>query len=311
MSPVRPRVTLIGRRLDAHHHALRDFLTRAAQPFEWLEEGTPAADEVMQSRGLAAADLPVLIDGTEAMAAATVERVAEAWRISARPSKTSYDLVIVGAGPARVAAAVYAASDVLSTFLLEEDLPGGQASYTSRIENFFGFPDGIGGAELARMAGRQAERFGAELILQRGVTAGAVSAAGSFELEVQGSHEVDTPLVIAATGMVWRRLDVPGVQELLGRGVYYGAGRGEAASCEELDVVVVGGGNSAGQAAMHLATAGARVVMVVRGSHLASSMSAYLVDRIAPHPGINVRMETRVETVDAVAERLAGVSIRT
>src|SRR5215210_5451199 len=296
MSPVRPRVTLIGRRLDAHHHALRDFLTRAAQPFEWLEEGTPAADEVMQSRGLAAADLPVLIDGTEVMAAATVERVAEAWRISARPSKTSYDLVIVGAGPAGLAAAVYAASDGLSTLLVEEDLPGGQASYTSRIENFFGFPDGIGGAEL---------------ILQRGVTAGAVSAAGSFELEVQGSHEVDTPLVIAATGMVWRRLDVPGVQELLGRGVYYGAGRGEAASCEELDVVVVGGGNSAGQAAMHLATAGARVVMVVRGSHLASSMSAYLVDRIAPHPGINVRMETRVETVDAVAERLAGVSIRT
>src|SRR5215210_7179900 len=310
MSPVRPRVTLIGRRLDAHHHALRDFLTRAAQPFEWLEEGTPAADEVMQSRGLAAADLPVLIDGTEVMAAATVERVAEAWRVSAPPSRTAYDLVIVGAGPAGLSAAVYAASDGLSTLLVEEDLPGGQASYTSRIENFFGFPDGIEGAELCRMAGRQAERFGTELVMLRGVTGSRRGPDGPFVIEVRGGHEVEARIVLAAPGMVWRRLEVDGVEEGLGRGVYYGAGRSEAARCGGLPVVVVGAGNSAGQAVMHLGDAGARVTMLVRGDRLGKSMSAYLVDRIAAHPLVDVRLETRVEAVELEGGTVAGVRVQ-
>ena len=148
--------------------------------------------------------------------------------IDATPSQRSYDLAIVGAGPAGLAAAVYAASDGLSTLVLEEDLPGGQASYTSMIENFFGFPEGIGGAELARLAGRQAERFGAELAIRHGVTSGGVNSDGRFELEVDRELRVQAPLMIASPGMVWRRLDVEGVDDLLGRGIYYGAGRSEA-----------------------------------------------------------------------------------
>jgi thioredoxin reductase (NADPH) len=302
-------VSLIGHRLDPHHHALRDFLTRAAQPFEWLEADTPAAVRALQSHDLTAQQLPVVLDDDEVITEATVEQVAEAWRISAPPRQASYDLVIVGAGPAGLAAAVYAASDGLSTLLVEEDLPGGQASYTSMIENFFGFPEGIGGAELARLAGRQAERFGAELTIRHGASGGRVDPSGTFGLEVHG-HRVEAPLLIAATGIVWRRLEVPGVEELVGRGVYYGAGRSEAASCEDLDVAVVGGGNSAGQAAMHLASAGARVSMLVRSAHLANSMSAYLVERIAAHPRIDVHLDTEVAAVEAAENQLAGVVAR-
>lgn len=156
------------------------------------------------------------------------------------PARAQYDLAIVGAGPAGLAAAVYAASDGLSTVLIEADVPGGQASHTSLIENFFGFVDGIRGAELARLAGRQAERFGAELILQRGVTGSAITGAGQERLLLDGGHAITADVVIAATGMIWRRLALPGVDELLDRGVYYGAGRSEAAQCGGDEVVVVG-----------------------------------------------------------------------
>ena len=148
---------------------MRDFLTRAAQPFEWLEDGSPEAEELLVARGLSAEDLPAVLDAETAIAPASVDLVARAWEISATPTRASYDLAIIGTGPAGLAAAVYAASDGLATVALEEDLPGGQASYTSLIENFFGFPEGIGGAELARLAGRQAEKFGAELLIRRGV----------------------------------------------------------------------------------------------------------------------------------------------
>ncbi|HEX2084122.1 MAG TPA: NAD(P)/FAD-dependent oxidoreductase [Solirubrobacteraceae bacterium] len=286
----------MGRRLAPEHHRLRDFLTRAAQPFEWVE----AQDD--------APDLPHVIeqDGTVTRGA-TVERLAEAWRLSGAPSRTDYDLAIVGAGPAGLAAAVYAASDGLSTLVLERDLPGGQASHTSLIENFFGFPEGIGGAELARLAGRQAERFGAELLLLRGVTGSRRGPDGPFFLEVAGEHEVRATAVVAAPGMVWRRLDVPGLEELMGRGVYYGAGRSEAAQCGGEPVVVVGAGNSAGQAVVHLGNAGAQVTMLVRGEALGRSMSAYLVDRIASHPGIEVRFRTEVAGVEERDGTLAAV----
>ncbi|MEA2271898.1 MAG: thioredoxin reductase, partial [Solirubrobacteraceae bacterium] len=226
------------------------------------------------------------------------------------PALSEYDLVIVGAGPAGLAAAVYAASDGLSTLVLDEDLPGGQASHTSLIENFFGFPEGIGGAELARRAGRQAEKFGAELLLLRGVTGGGPSADGRFRVEVAGTHEVVTPVAIAAPGMVWRRLEVEGIDALLDRGVYYGAGRSEAARCGGDPVVVVGAGNAAGQAVTDLSNAGARVTMVVRGDDLGKSMSAYLVRRIEAHPLIDVRLSTEVVAVEAQDGHLAGVTIR-
>ncbi len=310
MSPVHPTVTVIGRRLESEDHRLRDFLTRIAQPFEWVEAGTRAAEEMLAAHGAGGAELPVLIDGEETIAPASVERVAAAWSEMAPPSRSSYDIAIVGAGPAGLAAAVYAASDGLSTVVLERDVPGGQASHTSLIENFFGFPEGIGGAELARRAGRQAERFGAELILLRGLEGSRSSGDGAFELDVAGGHRIEAPLVIVAPGMEWRRLEVDGVEDLLGRGVYYGAGRSEAAQCGGDDVIVVGAGNSAGQAAMHLGNAGARVSMVVRGDSLEKSMSAYLVERIEAHPGIAVRLRSEVEAVEADGGLLAAVSVR-
>jgi thioredoxin reductase (NADPH) len=225
------------------------------------------------------------------------------------PQRGDYDLVIVGAGPAGLAAAVYAASDGLSTLIVERDVPGGQASHTSLIENFFGFPDGIGGAELARLAGRQAERFGAELMLMRGVTGSRRGPDGPFWFSVDGGHEVSARVALAAPGMVWRRLEVDGIDELIGRGVYYGAGRSEAAQCSGDEVIVVGAGNSAGQAVMHLAEANARVTMLVRGDRLGRTMSHYLVRRIERHPLIHVRLRTRVLAVHAEDGRLIAVTI--
>ena len=309
MSPIRPTVTVVGRRLETEDHRLRDFLTRTAQPYDWLEAGTPAAEDALAARGLGDAELPVLIDADAALAPATVEAVVAAWTEHSEPSQTEYDLAIVGAGPAGLGAAVYAASDGLSTLVLDHDVPGGQASHTSSIENFFGFPDGIGGAELARRAGRQAESFGAELIFMRGVT-GSHRTKGAFVLEVAGGFEIRAPVVIAAPGMVWRRLEIEGLDDLLDRGVYYGAGRSEAAQCGGDPVVVVGAGNSAGQAVMHLANAGAQVTMVVRADRLGKSMSGYLVDRIAAHPLIEVRLRTEVVAVTPDELNLAAVTTR-
>ena len=311
VSPVRPDVKVIGRRLVPEDHRLRDFLTRIAQPFEWLEAGSPEADALLAARGVADVELPAVIEGDAVLAGATVELLAEAWGGNLPPSRPEYDLVIVGAGPAGLAAAVYAASDGLSTLVLDHDVPGGQASHTSLIENFFGFPEGIGGAELARLAGRQAEKFGAELVFLRGVTGSRLAAPDDrFTIEVAGGAEVQGRALIAAPGMVWRRLEVAGVDELLDRGVYYGAGRSEAAQCGGDPVVVVGAGNSAGQAVMHLANAGARVTMAVRGDGLGKSMSAYLVDRIAAHPLIDVRLRTQVEALESEDGHLAGVVLR-
>ena len=309
MSPVRPTVRVIGRSLEPEHHRLRDFLTRTAQPYEFLEPGSPEAAALFAEHGLATQDLPVVVDGNDVYRNATVALLGEVWDISTPPSRTHYELAIVGAGPAGLAAAVYAASDGLSTVVIEADVPGGQASHTSMIENFFGFPDGIGGAELARLAGRQAERFGAELVLLRGVVGSTGDASGAPSLEIDGGFEVTADTVIAANGMEWRRLEVDGVAELLDRGVYYGAGRSEAARCAGDQVVVVGAGNSAGQAVLHLARAGAKVTLIVRGDRLASKMSAYLVERIEPNPLVDVRLETNVTAVHADGDELEAVTI--
>src|SRR4051812_27816155 len=308
MSPVRPDVTVVGRRLEPEHHRLRDFLIRAAQPHVWHDADSPEGAALLERVGAAGAPLPVLVENGSVLTGATVEVVAEAWQMRAAPRRAAYDLVIIGAGPAGLAAAVYAASDGLSTVVLERDLPGGQASHTSMIENFFGFPEGIGGAELARLAGRQAERFDAELVLLRGATGSRVED-GRFVVDVDDASTISAPVAVAAPGMVWRRLDVAGVDELLGRGVYYGAGRSEAAQCGGDDVVVIGAGNSAGQAVLNLANSAARVTMVVRGTDLGKSMSAYLVDRIEAHPLIEVRLASQVRAVHAEDGHLVAVTV--
>jgi thioredoxin reductase (NADPH) len=278
---------VVGRRLDPEDHRLRDFLTRIAQPHEFHEAGLPDAQAALAHAGALDAPLPVVIDGDTVYTHATVESLANAWQVHARPKRSHYDLMIVGAGPAGLAAAVYGASDGLSTAVAEEDVPGGQASHTSMIENFFGFVEGIGGAELARLAGRQAERFGAELLILNGMV-GSHFAPGE---PARGTRELD------------------GVEELLDHGVYYGAGRSEAVQCSGEDVMVVGAGNSAGQAVMNLASAGARVCMVVRGDSLSKSMSAYLVERVEKHPNIDVRLGTRVAELHAQGGRLRDVTI--
>jgi thioredoxin reductase (NADPH) len=309
VSPVRPTVQVLGRRLEPGDHAVRDFLTRIAQPHEWIEAGTSEAEEMLVRLGLADPPLPVLVDGDSVLTAVTPRGLADAWDQSAAPRRSRYEFAIVGAGPAGLAAAVYAASDGLSTLLVERDVPGGQASHTSTIENFFGFPGGIGGAELARLAGRQAEGFGAELVLMRGVEGSRIDPADGTVMRIEGAGEVSAPVVLAAPGMEWRRLDVDGVEELLGRGVYYGAGRSEAAQCGGDDVVVVGAGNSAGQAVLNLANGAARVKMLVRGDRLSKTMSAYLVERIELHPLIDVRLRTQVTAVHADGGHLGAVTV--
>ena len=292
--PPRPTVKVVGRRLDPDDYRLRDFLTRAAQPHEFYEAGTPQAQAVLVEAGAQDAELPVVVEEDIFYARATIRGLAEAWAVFARPKQAHYDLFIVGAGPAGLAAAVYGASDGLSTAVAEEDVPGGQASYTSMIENFFGFVEGIGGAELSRLAGRQAERFGAELLILNGVLRGHLTQGEQPRAELVSGDDVTSDIVIVAPGMEWRRLELDGVEELVGHGVYYGAGRSEAVQCSGEHVMVVGAGNSAGQAVMNLADAGATVTMVVRGDSLRKSMSAYLVDRIEANERIDVRLRTVV-----------------
>ena len=306
---MRATVQVVGRRMDAEHYRLRDFLTRTAQPYEWHEAGSAKADLLVASLGLVDAALPVLVDGDRTFTGATVETIAAAWGGLQRPKRPHYDFVVIGAGPAGLAAAVYAASDGLSTLVCDRDVPGGQASYTAMIENFFGFPDGIGGAELARLAGRQAERFGAELLLLHGIRGSRLKGHEEpHELILDDGSEVTASVVLAATGMDWRRLELDGVDELLGHGVYYGAGRSEAAQCAGQSVVVVGAGNAAGQAVLNFANATARVTMLVRGDRLEKTMSAYLIERIKRHPLIDVHLETQLTELHPNGDEIAAVT---
>ena len=295
--------------MDAEHYRLRDFLTRTAQPYDWFEAGTPDADRLLEQLGLVDAALPVLVDGDQKFTSASVESIVAAWGGNRPAKQKHYDFVVIGAGPAGLAAAVYAASDGLSTLVCDADVPGGQASYATMIENFFGFPDGIGGAELARLAGRQAEGFGAELLLMRGVRGSRMNGHDEpVELILQDDSEVTASVVLAAPGMDWTRLDLEGIDDLVGDGVYYGAGRSEAAQCAGQDVVVVGAGNSAGQAVLNFANQTARVTMLVRGDRLSKSMSAYLIERIDAHPLIDVHLETQLSELHTSGAQLTGVT---
>src|SRR5215471_18887467 len=263
--PITPQVVLIGTHASHGAYAIRDFLSRNGAPFEWVDAGQP--DAVRAALGVAEVDasaLPVCIlpDGTQ-LAPATVEQVAAGLGMVAAPSLSEYDLTIVGAGPAGLAAAVNAASEGLRTVVIEAVAPGGQAGTTSMIENYLGFPNGISGSELATRAVVQARRFGAELLLARPLV--DVSADGpGYVAELSDGARVRGRTLLFASGVDWRRLDVPGIGDLLGAGVYYGAGPSEALACAGSQVIVVGGGNSAGQAVVRFSRYAQHVTLLVR-----------------------------------------------
>lgn len=282
-----------------HDYELRDFLSRADQPYRVLD-----ADEgrgVLERHGLDGGRLPVaVIDGETVLVSPSLEELGDALGVRRPPRRTDYDLVVVGAGPAGLAAAVYAASDGLSVVVAERTIAGGQAGHTSRIENYFGVdPDGppMTGARLSRIGVSQAEAFGAELVPLRAVVDADILDDGRHEVELSTGEKLRGRAVIIASGVDWRRLEVAGIDEFLGRGVFYGAGRSEAPLLGGRHVAVVGAGNSAAQAALDLALHSDRVTMIVRGRRLSGSLSAYLCARIEGDPRIDVRLETEVTAV--------------
>lgn len=308
--PVTPGVVLVGTRASRGAYAIRDFLSRNGYPFEWVDvDRAEAVAADLTGAGVEPSALPLCIlpDGSR-LPCATVEQVAAGLGMVADPSRSEYDLMIVGAGPAGLAAAVNAASEGLRTVLVEAVAPGGQAGTTSMIENLLGFPNGISGSELATRAVAQARRFGAELLLARPLA--SVSADGPGHVaELSDGTLIRGRAVLFASGVDWRRLDVPGVDDLLGAGVYYGAGPSEALACTDSRVVVVGGGNSAGQAVVRFSRYAQEVTLLVRGHDVGASMSHYLIDQVTAIPNVEVRVRTRVVGVEADG-RLRAVIVR-
>ena len=296
--PVTPQVVLAGTQSSSAAYAIRDFLKRNGRPYDWVDVDQPGADLLLGVEKIDASRLPLCIlpDGTR-LAPATLDQVAAGLGMVSAPLLATYDLTIVGAGPAGLAAALYAASEGLRTVVVEAVAPGGQAGTTSMIENYLGFPDGVSGSELATRAAAQARRFGAEILLARHLT--GISADGSGYLsELSDGTLVRGRALLVATGVEWRRLDAPGIDALLGAGVYYGAGPSEALACTGSSVVVVGGGNSAGQAALRFSRYARLVTVLVRGATLAASMSQYLIDRISSVANIVVRTGTQVAAAE-------------
>src|SRR4051812_19178454 len=297
--PVTPQVVLVGRRTSSLGYELRDFLSRNGVPYDWVE-----IDDADRIRQLFDGDIDpnrlpicVLPDGRQ-LAQATVQQVANGLGMVAAPLSSEYDLTIVGAGPAGLAAAVYAASEGLRAVAIEAVAPGGQAGTTSMIENYLGFPQGISGSELATRATAQARRFGAELLLARPLVDIHHQDDG-YLARLSDGTVVNTRAVLAASGVDWRRLDVDGLDELLGAGVYYGAGPSEAVSCRGCRVAVVGGGNSAGQAVVRFSRYASRVTLLVRGSTLGASMSQYLASKVSELDNVDVRTRTEVVGLEA------------
>ena len=308
--PATPLPILVGTRATPGAYAIRDFLSRNGYPFEWVDAGQPeAVRAVLGVAEVESSALPLCIlpDGSR-LAPATVEQVAAGLGMVAAPALSEYDLTIIGAGPAGLAAAVNAASEGLRTVVIEAVAPGGQAGTTSMIENYLGFPTGISGSELATRAVVQARRFGAELLLARPLA--AVSADGpGYVAELSDGTLIRGRAMLFASGVEWRRLDVPGIDDLLGAGVYYGAGPSEALSCTGSQVVVVGGGNSAGQAVVRFSRYARQVTLLVRGRDLGASMSQYLVDHLSAIPNVDVRVRTEVVGLQA-DDRLRAVIVR-
>jgi thioredoxin reductase (NADPH) len=285
-------IRVLGTRWSPRSYELRDFLARNRVPYQWIDAELSANDpetkRLLEVLGPEAAKLPVVLfpDGTKLLES-TPGEVAQRVGLRTRAQTDFYDLAIVGGGPAGLAAAVYGASEGLHTVMIEREAPGGQAGMSSRIENYLGFPIGLSGGDLARRAVVQARRFGVEILSPQ--EAVNVRTEGPYRfIKLSDGSEISCHALMIATGVQWRRLEAPGVDRLQGAGVYYGGGSTEALSCKDETVFVIGGANSAGQAAMNFARYAEKVVIVVRGSSLASTMSQYLIDQVKETPNIQI-----------------------
>jgi thioredoxin reductase (NADPH) len=303
-------IRIVGPRLGTRSHELRDLLTRMGIPHGWYQAGSAAGRRLLEEAGEDGARLPVVVfHSGQVFVDPSDAELAEALGFGTRPEDGAYDLVIVGAGPAGLAAAVYAASEGLATLVVEPKVAGGQAGTSALIRNYLGFPRGIGGGDLANRALEQAWLFGANLVLAQRAT--GLRADGRRRLvRLSEGGEVAADAVLVASGVSWRRLGVPRLEALVGAGVFYGAAGAEARAVEGEDVFVVGAGNSAGQAALHLARHAASVTLLVRGPELSQRMADYLVREIEAGPNLAVRLRTRV--VDGLGDRrLEGLRLET
>jgi thioredoxin reductase (NADPH) len=303
---------LIGHQWSPRSHSIKDFLASNLIPYRWLEFGrNKDAEGILTAAGITPDDLPaVILEDGSALRNPTLSEVAERLGRSVTAAHDLYDLVIVGAGPAGLAAAVYGASEGLRTLLLDRRAPGGQAGSSSRIENYLGFPSGVSGSDLTRRALTQAQRLGAEFLAPVEVVSVTIDA-GYKKLAMGDGRTVVTRALLAATGMVYREHPADGISQLTGAGVYYGAANTEAQACLGRRVVIVGGGNSAGQGAMYLSRYASEVLIVVRGEGLGQTMSQYLIDQIAATPNITLKPHTTVERVegDGQLERILLKSV--
>ncbi len=295
--PVR-ETKVVGHRWSARSSQVREFLARNQVPYRWYSSDEPEGRRLLQAAGTDGQRLPLVVtpDG-EPLLEPSDQELAGRVGLATTPSEAFYDLIVIGGGPAGLGAAVYGASEGLRTVLVERTATGGQAGQSSRIENYLGFPDGVSGAQLTDRARRQAAKFGAELLTTREVMGLEVSGSAR-RVHFGDGTSVGAHTVILATGVSYRQLTVPGVADLTGRGVFYGSALTEATSCTDHDIFIVGGANSAGQAAVYLAKTAKSVTMLVRGSSLEKSMSHYLVQQVAAMPNISVRTRTEITAAD-------------
>jgi len=304
--PPQPRATVMGHRWDAACQDLRRFLARNQIVFEWLAPDAADAGARWPEPRPAEGDCPAvrLTDGTVRLRPQARE-LAELLGLQTGPRATEYDTVIVGGGPAGLAAAVYGASEGLSTLVVEREAPGGQAGTSSRIENYLGFPNGVSGDELAGRALQQARRLGAEILVTRSIVR---LDPAERRIVLDGGDALHARTMILATGVSWRRLAIEGFDRLIGKGVYYGAARSEASGAQGLDVHLIGAGNSAGQAALHFANHARTVTLIVRGNALEKSMSHYLVEKIRGRPNIRAELQSEVQAVHG-SEHLEAIDV--
>jgi thioredoxin reductase (NADPH) len=299
--PVFDGIRVLGTRWSPRSYDLRDFMARNHIPYQWIDveisANDPETKNLLDALGSDVGKLPVVLfpDGTKLLEGVPAE-VAQKIGLRTRAQTNFYDLAIVGGGPAGLAAAVYGASEGLHTVMIEREAPGGQAGMSSRIENYLGFPAGLSGNDLARRAVVQAQRFNVEILSPQEVT--GLRTEGSYRIiKLADGSEISCHALMIASGVQWRRLDAPGIDRLQGAGIYYGGGSTEALSCKGETVYIIGGANSAGQAAMNFARYAKRVTMVVRGSSLASTMSQYLIDQIKATPNVEIWAHASVAEV--------------